>query len=142
MHTIATAFGVLKCTVHFFLLQVDVPQQPSGMDVTSDDEEDGFIPGMNGCGVLTALNCGRFLAGVEEHHKPGRSNRRGHQRSPAITSPTWVAAHMARPMTPLVMEQARGSGLRCLLHSAVQQGGHITAEDAASKLRQFYPKTR
>lgn len=118
-----------------------MPQQPSQVDVTSDDEEDGFYPGVNTCGVLTALNCARFLSGVEEHHKIPRSNRRGQARVAGLADLTWLASHMARPLTPMVMEQARGAGLWCALQSA-EKFGSITHSSAEAMLRKLYRKPR
>lgn len=118
------------------VLQVPVPQQPATVEADSDDEGG---EGVNSCGVQTARNFKVFMEGVEQYCAPSRSSRRGSANGLQLG---WVTPHMGATVTPLVMEQARGTAMRTALSACVQCKGVVSGQEAGEMLMLTFKKGR
>ena len=117
-------------------MQVPVSQQPAVVEADSDDEAED---GVNSCGVQSARNFKVFMEGVEKYCLTGRSSRRG---TPSGLQMEWVPAHMGSPVTPLVMEQARGTAMRTALSACLQCKGIFSEQESREILMRHFKKSR
>lgn len=126
-------------------VQASVPQQAavSSASRVVDDR----VPGILTCGVQSAKNFQRFVAGVEEHCATtarSGSARLGRTKGNATAglNLSWVDSHMAKSRSDEIVEMARGTAMRTLMNACIMHGTGLTAMHAKALLSRFFGPPR